>query len=275
MAALIQTLERNFTVTVEVVPPPGPEAGPLLDSLSALNLSLFYGYSVATKHVAKPHLSALALCTLIKQKTGAQTILHCTTRDHNTLSLQSLVWGAHALGIDTVLAASGDMLSYRQRYKTTSVRDLDVFGLVELARAAGLCTGVVFDAHPETQGLDRETERLKRKADKGAQFAVTQPVYTSEAAQQIAEATRGAGIPVMLGILPLRTPRHAEFLHERVGGISVPESVRRRMHKATDPVAEGIELSKELLLDARQSFAGACLMPPFGHYEIVGNILGE
>ncbi len=275
MAALIQALEGDFIVTVEVVPPPGPDAGPLLGSLSKLKPSLFYGYSVATNPVAKPHMSALALCTLIKQKTGAQTILHCTTRDHNALSLQSLLWGAHALGIDTVLAASGDRLSYRQRYKTTSVRDFDVFGLVELARAAGLCTGVVFDPRPETQGLDKETERLKRKADKGAQFAVTQPVYTSAAAQQIAEATRGAGIPVMLGILPLRTPRHAEFLHERVGGISVPENVRRRMHRATDPVAEGIELSRELLLDARQSFAGACLMPPFGHYEIVGKILGE
>jgi methylenetetrahydrofolate reductase (NADPH) len=275
MAALIHALESVFTVTIEVVPPPGWDADPLLDSLSTLNPSLFYGYSVATNPVAKPHMSALALCTLIKQKTGARTILHCTTRDHNALSLQSLLWGARALGIDTILAASGDMLSYRQRYETTSVRDLDVFGLVELARSAGLCTGVVFDPHPETRGLEKETERLKRKADKGAQFAVTQPVYTAAAAQRIAEATRGAGIPVMLGILPLRTPRHAEFLHERVGGISVPQTVRRRMHGATDPVAEGIELSKELLLEARQSFAGACLMPPFGHYEIVGKVLRQ
>ena len=133
----------------------------------------------------------------------------------------------------------------------------------------------IFDPRPETQGLDKEKERLKRKTDKGAQFAVTQPVYTSAAAEQIAEATRGVGIPVILGILPLRTPRHAEFLHERVGGISVPETVCRRMHRATDPVAEGIELSRELLLDARQGFAGACLMPPFGHYEIIGKILGE
>jgi homocysteine S-methyltransferase len=138
-----------------------------------------------------------------------------------------------------------------------------------------LCTGVVFDPHPETQGLEQEIERLKRKVDRGAQFAVTQPVYTAAAAEQIADATHGAGIPVMLGILPLRTPRHAEFLHERVGGISVPQTVRRRMHRATDPVAEGIELSRELLLDARPSFAGACLMPPFGHYEIVGKALEE
>ena len=275
MPALIQALKRDFTITVEVVPPLGPDADPLLDSLSALNPELFYGYSVATNPVTKPHMSAQALCTLIKQKTGSQTILHCTTRDHNALSLQSLLWGARALGIDTVLVASGDMLSYRLRYNTTAVRDLDVFALVEMAREAGLCTGVVFDPHPETQGLEKEKERLKRKADKGAQFAVTQPVYTSAAAEQIAEAARGAGIPVMLGILPLRTPRHAEFLHERVGGISVPASVRRRMRRATDPVAEGIELSKELLLDARQSFAGVCLMPPFGHYEIVGQILGE
>jgi homocysteine S-methyltransferase len=132
---------------------------------------------------------------------------------------------------------------------------------------------VVFDPHPETNGLNREAKRLREKADRGAQFAVTQPVYTTAEAERIAEATNTAQIPVMLGILPLRTPGHAAFLHEKVSGIKVSESVRRRMEKAEDPVAEGINMSRELLQEASGMFAGACVMPPFGHYEVVAEIL--
>jgi methylenetetrahydrofolate reductase (NADPH) len=273
VSSLLQALEKDFTITVEVVPPIGPEPDPLLEALAGLDPSLFFGYSVATNPVAKAHMSALALCTLISRKLRKPAILHCTTRDHNALSLQGLLWGGRSLGIDTVLVATGDIISYRLRYRTTAVRDLDVFALVESAREAGLCTGVVFDPHPETQGLKRETKRLQEKIRRGAQFAVTQPVYTKESAEQIADAIGSMGVPIMLGILPLRTPRHAEFLHEKVSGICVPKHVRRRMGGAEDPVAEGILMSRELLQDTRGMFAGACLMPPFGHYEIVGQIL--
>jgi methylenetetrahydrofolate reductase (NADPH) len=150
---------------------------------------------------------------------------------------------------------------------------MDVFDLVEAAREAGYCTGVVFDPHPESQRLKREAARLQEKVRRGAQFAVTQPVYSAQAAEQIAEAIDASGIPTMLGILPLRTARHAEFLHGKVSGISVPEQVRRRMHDAEDPLREGIRMSRELLQHARKLFPGACLMPPFGHYEIVDGIL--
>ncbi len=275
MSALLQALKEDFTVTIEVVPPAGPDPDLLLEALSALDPSQFFGFSTATNPVAKPHMSALALCSLISRRLRKAAILHCTTRDHNALSLQGLLWGARALGIDTVLAATGDTIAYRHRYKTTTVRDMDVFALVEAARRAGLYTGVVFDPHPETHRLKRETERLTEKIRRGAQFAVTQPVYTRESAEQIADAIGSSGVPIILGILPLRTPRHAEFLHDKVSGISVPEAVRRRMHEAADPVAEGIHMSRELLQDARTLFAGACLMPPFGHYEIVTEILGS
>jgi homocysteine S-methyltransferase len=269
----LEALERDFTVTLEVVPPTGADPAGLLEALGALDPTRFFGFSVATNPVAKPHMSALALCSLISGRLGKNAILHCTTRDHNGLSLKGLLWGALALGIGTVLVATGDTISYHMRYKTSAVRDLDVFDLVESAREAGLCTGVVLDPHPESTGLVREAERLKEKVRRGAQFVVTQPVYTRESAQQIAEAAGAAGIPVVLGILPLRTPRHALFLHEKVSGISVPEAIRRRMESADDPVQEGIHMSRELLADARKRFAGACIMPPFGHYEIAGEIL--
>jgi homocysteine S-methyltransferase len=266
---------NSFKIIVEVVPPPGPDAGPILSALDSLTRLSFDGFSVATNPVAKPRMSAMALCLLIRQKTGKQAILHCTTRDHNRISLQGMLWGAAALGIDTVLVATGDFVALADRATTSDVRDLDVFGLVGMSRAAGLHTGVVFDWRPEFNGLAREIQRLGRKIEAGAQFAVTQPVYDEQTADELAGALGQLQIPVIMGILPLRTPKHAEFLHQKVAGIAVPERIRRRMHQAADPVVEGAANAREMLTVARQRFAGACVMPAFDHYEMLFDILEE
>ncbi|MFZ0241478.1 MAG: methylenetetrahydrofolate reductase [Desulfobacterales bacterium] len=268
-------LTDKFTVTVEVVPPAGADAGALLSALQSLKTLPIDGFSVATNPVAKPRMSALALCTLIRQKTGRPAILHCTTRDHSQLSLQGLLWGAAALGIETVLACTGDFVALADRARTTDVRDMDVFGLVKMGREAGLRTGVVLDPHPETNGLKPAVDRLKRKIEAGAQFVVTQPLYDESGADELAEAVRHIGIPVVLGILPLRSHRHAEFLHHKVGGIAVPEKVRERMRRAENPVAEGTRNAVEVLNLARERFAGACIMPPFDRYETLADMLPE
>jgi len=262
-----------FVVTIEVVPPVGPDATKVLDALQALGELPFYGFSVATNPVAKPRMSAMALSTLIRQRTGKPAILHLTTRDHNRLGLQGELWGARAMGIDTVLAATGDFVAFKDRQYTSTVRDADVYELVGMAREAGMHTGVVFDRHPETDGLKRAVAHLERKVDAGAQFAVTQPVYDEAGADEIATATRDLGLPVIMGILPLRTPRHAEFLHTRVAGIAVPEALRKQMREAAAPLAAGVANAREMVSLARSRFAGACIMPPFDHYEIMPEIL--
>ena len=262
-----------FYVSIEVVPPAGPDAAPLLNDLAALKDLPVNAFSVATNPVAKPRMSAMALCSLIQQRTGRSAILHCTTRDHNRLSLQGLLWGARALGIETVLVTTGDFVALRDRGTTTDVRDIDLFGLLSMATEAGLRAGVVLDPHPESDGLPLAVERLARKMDAGARFVVTQPVYDAALADTLADATRRIGLPLIMGILPLRTPRHADFLHTKVAGIAVPQALRERMHRAQDPVAEGIAIARENLTLARERFAGACIMPPFDHYEILPALL--
>ncbi len=264
---------QAFTTTIEVVPPTGPDPGRLLAALAHVSDRPFYGFSVATNPVAKSRMSALVMCHLIQQAAGKPAILHLTTRDHNRLSLQGELWGARALGIETVMAATGDFVALEDRRHTTTVRDVDVYGLVKMAREAGLRTGVVFDPRPENDGLSRAVERLAHKAAAGAQFAVTQPVYDPQDAETLAAATRAVGIPVIMGILPLRSHRHAEFLHGRVAGISVPRPLRERMQAAGDPVAVGIANARDMLAAARRSFAGACIMPPFDHYDMLADIL--
>ena len=265
---------RGFLVTVEVVPPRGPEASGLLAALAPLSALPFQAFSVATHPVARPHMDSLSVCALLARATGKPAVLHCTPRDHNRLALQGLVWGAAALGIRTVLVASGDRIALAER-GLTGVYDLDVFTLIRMAAEAGLQVGVVLDPRPGQgpHGLRREAERLLRKAEAGAGFAVTQPVYSPEEAGELAEAARPSGLPLLLGVLPLRSPKHAEFLNTRVAGIRVPEGVLRRLREAADPAGEGLELAREMLAAARRDFAGACLMPPFGHYEILASLL--
>lgn len=264
-----------FTITVEIVPPASADPGLLLTALESIRHLPFDAFSVATNPVARPHMSALAMCTLIHQRIGKSATLHCTTRDHNRLSLQGLLWGARALGIGSVLVATGDHVGLGTGGRTTSVHDVDVFSLVRMAREAGLHTGVVLDPRPESNRLAYEIRRLQDKVAAGAQFVVTQPVYDQESARELYEATRHLGIPVILGILPLRTARHAWFLHHRVAGIVVPEHVRERMNRASDPGSEGIAGAREMLELARQWFDGACIMPPFSRYEILASLLAD
>lgn len=262
-----------FTLTVEVVPPAGPDAEPLLTSLAALDGLPFHAFNVATNPVAKPRMSALALSSLIQTRTGKPTIFHCTTRDHNRLSLQSLLWGARALELESVIVTTGDFVALGDRARTTTVRDVDVFDLIAIAREAGFSPGVVFDPFSSPQGLETALRRLARKAASGAKYAITQPLYDQNTVEKIATATNSIDISLWMGILPLRTARHAEFMHENVSGIVIPEEVRRRMASAQNPLEEGIAHAGQMLALARRHFSGACLMPPFGHYEILNQIM--
>ena len=117
----------RFTITVEVVPPAGPDAESLLAALAGITSPLVDGFSVASNPVARPRMSALALSFLIQRRVSRPAILHATSRDHNRLSTQSLLWGARALGISTLLAATGDYVALGDRARTTTVRDLDVY----------------------------------------------------------------------------------------------------------------------------------------------------
>ena len=270
---LLSALESGFQVTVEVVPPASPDPEPLLERLHALSPLPFFGFSVASNPVARPRMSAMAFSALLQNRTGRPAILHCTTRDHNSLSLTGLLWGARAFGIRTVLAASGDTVALEQRLKVSTVRDIDVFGLIRLAREQGLEVGAVIDVRARGGRLLLDAKRLERKAAAGAQFAVSQPLFDRSSAESLAAACRAVGIPVLLGILPPRTVRHLEFLRRKVAGIEVPDSVLRRLGAADDPAVEGLLLAREMLDTARELFAGVCLMPPFNRYEVLSTLV--
>jgi len=267
--------DNPFTITIEVVPPPDHDPAPLLDKLAAIAHLDFHGFSVASNPVAKPRMSAMVFADLLQRRTGKPAILHLTVRDHSRLGLQSELWGAKALGIETSIAMTGDPSSSKAEHPASTVNDVNVFGLIALSCEAGMHTGAVLDFRPEVDGLASEVRRLEKKVAAGSRFIVTQPVYNEETAVRLYEATRHLEVPVAMGILPLLSPRHAIFLHDKVAGITVPAKLRQAMAESDNPLQTGIEQACDMLELARRYFSGTCIMPPFERFEILLKILPE
>ncbi|WP_457553550.1 methylenetetrahydrofolate reductase [Desulfobacula sp.] len=263
----------EFIITIEVVPPKGNDPKIVLEKLCSIADLPFHAFSVASNPVAKPKMSAMVFTHLIQKATQKPGILHCTIRDHNRLGMQSELWGAKALGIDTVIAVTGDPSASKAEEKTSTVGDLTVFQLIKMAGDSGLCTGAVLDFRPEVDGLAYEAKRLEKKVTSGCGFIVTQPVYDEQTAKDIQAATKHLKVPVIMGILPLLSYKHAVFLHDKVDGIAVPEPLRQRMKNTDDPLKEGISQARQMLKLARKMYSGACVMPPFDRFDILTDIL--
>lgn len=262
---------NSFKITVEVVPPTGHDIKPLMEKILPISKLGFHGFSVASNPVAKSRMSAMVFSHLLQEQTKKPTILHFTVRDHNRLGLQAELWGAKALGIETIIAVTGDPSGKKQEAAT--VNDVNVYDLIGMASDSELCTGAVLDYRPEVDGLDHEIKRIERKARAGCQFIVTQPVYDIDTARRIKKGLTHINVPVIMGILPLISVKHALFLHNKVVGIAVPDTLQNAMKHSNDPLKAGIQNSREMLELAEEWFAGACVMPPFDRFDILRQIL--
>ncbi|MCI0888491.1 MAG: bifunctional homocysteine S-methyltransferase/methylenetetrahydrofolate reductase [Chloroflexi bacterium] len=276
----------EFVVTAELAPPRGFDAAASLDKLRPI-VGTVHAINVTDSPRAQGRMSALAMCSLVQSKLGVETIMHMSLRHRNLLALHSELLGAHALGVRNVFTVMGDVPLGGDYPQATAVSDITASGLIKLM--AGFNQGVDANGRAlegptsffigaalnlNAPDLDRELRVLERKVAAGAHFLLTQPVYEPETVERAAERLGGFPLPVLLGVLPLRSERHARFLHNEVPGISVPDAVFERLATAGDgAAAEGIAVSQELLRAVRGRIAGVYFMPPFGRYEVVGETL--
>jgi methionine synthase / methylenetetrahydrofolate reductase (NADH) len=239
--------------------------------------------NIADSPLARIRMSAMALAYQIHTHfPRLEIILHFTTRDRNLMGLQSDLLGAHALGIRNILCLTGDPPSLGDYPNATAVFDTDAPGLMQIVHkmnqgtdlsgtSIGARTQFAFGCgvNPTAEDLDAEFEYVKRKLDAGPQYVMTQPVYELDCWKRFVERLAGlTQIPILIGILPLQSYRHAEFLHNEVPGIHVPEWIRTRMHEAgNEGQRVGVELAQELLAECRGLANGVYLMPSFGRYE--------
>jgi methionine synthase / methylenetetrahydrofolate reductase(NADPH) len=121
-----------------------------------------------------------------------------------------------------------------------------------------------------------EGERLQRKLDAGAHFVLAPPLFDAEQLDALLDRVGPLPVPLLVGVLPLQSSRHAELLHNEVPGMTVPAAVRERLAAAGDAgAAEGLRLAAALLAAARQRVAGAYLVPPNGRLDAVAALLGN
>ena len=280
-------LGKKFVVSVEIDPPRGANPEKVLSAASKLRDSGVDAVNVADSPMARVRMSCLAVAGLISDRVGLDVILHFTCRDRNLMGLHSDLIGAHALGIRNILALTGDPPSLGDYPTATAVYDVDAIGLVEIISKLNNGTDLAGNSlgshtefsigvaiNPTSENLDTELERLKLKISNGAQFAMTQPLYKLDVLERFLTKAHDLAIPTILGLLPLQSYRHAEFLHNEVPGIDIPQEIRDQLNRAGKDAAQvGIESCRELLHRARHLVQGVYLMPSFGRYETILQIL--
>lgn len=280
---LAQKLGKSFVVTVEVDPPRGVHDRKELEGCRSLRDAGVDTIDVADNPMARLRMSPWAMCSRIQTDVGVETILHFTTRDRNLVRLQSDLLAVHALGVRNVLVLRGDPPQMGDYPTATALSDVTPSGLVKMIKdfnqgrdvaknsigtPTAFTVGVALNlAAPD---LAKEARALERKIRAGADFICTMPIYEPEVLDRFSRLLGGIPIPVLLGILPLSGHRHAEFLHNELPGFSVPAWVRERLRKAgADGRDEGIRIAHDLLAAIRSHVAGIYLVPSFGRYESV------
>ncbi len=281
--SFLRKLREKFVVSVEVDPPRGVNTQKVMAGAELLARSGVDAINIADSPMARIRMSAMSLATQIHTHfPRVEIILHFTCRDRNLMGLQSDLLGAHALGIRNILCLTGDPPSLGDYPNATAVYDTDAVGLLKIIHQmnagtdqAGTSIGGLtrFAAgcgvNPTAEDLESEFERVRRKLDAGPQFIMTQPVYELDCWKRFVDRMSGiTDIPILIGILPLQSFRHAEFLHNEVPGITVPDWIRARMREAgADGQKVGVDLARGLLGECRALASGVYLMPSFGRYE--------
>ncbi|MXX85812.1 MAG: bifunctional homocysteine S-methyltransferase/methylenetetrahydrofolate reductase [Acidobacteria bacterium] len=276
--------EGRFAVSVEMDPPRGAEPGRFLARVGDLADAGIRFVNVADGPRATARMSAIAFAALLERSGEVETILHYQCRDRNLIGIQSDLLGAHALGIRNLLAVTGDPPKLGDYPHATPVFDVDSIGLVRILRGlnhgldlagnplgAALPFHIGVGANPAAADLEGEMGKFERKVQAGAQYCLTQPVYETRLLERFVKDVRGYGIPVLAGVLPLVSSRNAEFLHNEVPGMSVPQPVRERL--AAAPTRQrarevGVSVARDMVAAARDLVAGVYVMPPFNRFDL-------
>jgi homocysteine S-methyltransferase len=284
--------EGRFVVSVEIDPPRSVRIERTVEAARLLHEAGVDLVNISDSAMARVRMGAMAVAFGIQHDLDLECLVHFTTRDRNLMALESELLGAHALGVRNILALTGDPPRVGDYPTGTGIWDVDSTGLIGILRRlnrgedqagkpigapAGFTIACALD--PTAADTDREIERLAGKLDAGADVIMTQPIYELaqwERFMDRASARFGDRLPrpVLLGVLPLHTARHAEFLHNEVPGITIPDPVRAAMHAAGERGAEvGLEMAQALLDDVRPFVDGTYVMPSFGRYELAAELV--
>src|SRR5579859_3830689 len=278
----------EFVTLVEIVPPKGVDFRKEIEGARYLKSAGIDAINIPDSPRASARMSNLALCILVQQQVGIETVLHFTCRDRNVLSMQSELLGAFSTGIHNLICITGDPPKLGNYPDATAVFDVDAIGLVNIVHNlnCGLDVGgnpigsgtkfmIGVGANPGIVNIDEEVRRFEYKVEAGADFAVTQPVFDVALLEQFLRRVDHHRIPVLAGIWPLTSVRNAEFMKNELR-VSVPDTILERMTRAPTAEAaraEGILIAREMVQQVRGLVQGAQVAAPLGRYSSAIDVL--
>jgi homocysteine S-methyltransferase len=288
-SGLIGRLGQERIISVEVRPPRGANPSKAIQGARLLRDAGVDAINVLDSAMARVRMSAVATSVLIRHQVGVETILHFTTRDRNLMAIQSDLIGAHALGVRNVLALTGDPPTLGDYAQSKAVYDVDSIGLIRIIKQlnGGMDIGgnsigsptrflVGCALNPTAEDLDWELARFRQKLEAGADFVMTQPVYDADLFRRVLCDAGATGVPILMGILPLQSHRHALFLHNELPGVRLTDEALRRMEAAgPNGVGEGLRIAHEMIAECGSLVAGLYIMPSFGRYETAARLVSE
>lgn len=284
-----RNIGNKFLTTVELDIPRGLDMSSVIEGARYLYEHGVDAINITDGARARLRMSSIAISYMVQQQVGIEAMTHMATRDRNMIALQAELLGAHALGLRNILCITGDPTSIGDYPQATSVFDVDSVGLIRavksmndgrdlMGNAIEHATSflIACAANAMADNIETEMEKLERKVAAGAEIIFTQPIYEMKTLEVFMRRIDRWRIPVMVGLLPLRSYKHAEFLHNEIPGMTIPDWVMEKLRSAADNGASvGVELTVEFLREAKSLVQGAYMMPPFKKYEIVPQILEE
>ncbi len=282
----------HFCVSVELDPPRGVEAQKAVDGAKMLLAAGIDVVNIADGPRAVARMGPSALAQLVRRECDMEAVVHYCCRDRNLLGMQMDLLGANALGLKNILAITGDPPKMGTYPNATAVFDIDAIGLITFIQMlnrgldfSGAPIGGKTDllvgagCNPGHVDLDLEVERFGRKIAAGAEYFFSQPVFDPALLQRFFELTdKFPKVPFLVGIMPLVSSKNAEFLHNEVPGMQVPQAIRTRLANAgsRDEQREvGVQVAREALAEVvdHPRVNGIYVYPPFGSYKAVLRII--
>lgn len=283
-------LETGFAVTVEVDLPRGHDISGVVEASRRLKERGADGIDISDGARARLRMHPVAVARIVQEQVGIEVVAHISCRDRNIIGLQADLLSATALGVKNILAVTGDPAQIGDYPEATSVFDTDAIGLVHIlsrmnkgedlggnsiGEPPGFLIGTAFN--PTAEDLDAEIGKLRRKVDAGAHAFWTQPVFEIGALEHALEKLEKRDLHprLLLGMMPLRSARQAEFLHHEVPGINIPKEVRQKLAELSteDAPKYGVEVAQNLLSKAQPLVNGAYIMPPASAPELAGDVM--
>lgn len=274
---------KEFVITAEIGPPKGTAVEEMLEVAIKLKRHVA-AINITDNQSSVMRMSSLAACQTLKN-IGIEPILQLTCRDRNRLAIQSDLLGASALGIRNVLCLTGDHASLGDHPASKSVFDLDSVQLLQaveslnngrdlggnqLNGSTDFFAGAV--VAPEAKPLEPHLVKFDKKVRAGAKFFQTQAVFSIDNFLQFLEKVKPYDVPILAGILLIKSAGMARFLNRKIPGITVPEEIIKEMDKAKHPVEKGIEIAAKLISELKGACSGVHIMA-IGAEEKVLDIL--